>query len=57
MYTNARYVKFFDGSIGLCVDINGVTWGIPSDPANTDYQNIMFLVGEAKLVIAPAETA
>ena len=57
MYTNARYVKFFDGSIGLCVDINGVTWGIPSDPANTDYQNLMALVAAGELTIVPAEGA
>ena len=57
MYTNAKYVRNgLTGEIAAIVcDINGVSSCVPIDPANTDYQNIMFLVGEAKIVIAPAE--
>jgi hypothetical protein len=36
-------------------DINGVTSFVPMDDANADYQNIMALVAEGKLVIQPAE--
>lgn len=57
MYENAQYVK--DLSTGevyaIRVDINSVTSFVPLDPANTDYQNIMQLVAEGKLVIQPAE--
>jgi hypothetical protein len=52
MYSNAQY----SGSC-IRVDINGVTSFVPLDPANTDYQNIMALVAEGKLTIAPAEGA
>ena len=57
MYSNAQYIK--DSATGqdvaIRVDINGVTSFVPLDPANTDYQNIMQLVAEGKLVIQPAE--
>jgi hypothetical protein len=55
-YTNAQYLYNF-GTItigGIRVDINGVTSSVPIDPANTDYANIMLLVSEGQLVIAPA---
>jgi hypothetical protein len=57
MYSNAKYVRdIFTGGINvISVDINGVTWFVPLDIANTDYQNIMNLVSEGKLVIAPAD--
>jgi hypothetical protein len=57
MYSNAKYVRdIFTGEINeISVDINGATWFVPLDPANTDYQNIMNLVSEGKLVIAPAD--
>lgn len=53
MYTNAQYI----GDPATCIrcDINGMTSFVPLDPANTDYQNIMQLVAEGKLTIAPAE--
>lgn len=53
MYTNAHY----SGRPATCirVDINGVTSFVPLDPANTDYANIMKLVDEGKLTIAPAD--
>jgi len=56
MYTNAQYYNDLSGNpVGIRVDINGVTSFVPLDPANTDYQNMMALVAEGKLVIAPAE--
>jgi hypothetical protein len=64
MYTNAQYIAF-NGTItgircdinGIRCDINGVTSFVPIDEANVDYQNIMQLVAEGKLTIAPAEGA
>lgn len=56
MYSNAQYIDGPNGSANcIRVDINGVTSFVPLDPANTDYQNIMKLVAEGKLVIAPAD--
>jgi hypothetical protein len=57
LYTNAQYVKnpFTRDVNGISVDINGVPSFVPIDPANTDYANMMVLVAEGKLVIAPAE--
>ena len=56
MYTNAQYVNNLSGILcGIRCDINGVTSFVPIDETNTDYQNIMRLLGEAKIVIAPAE--
>lgn len=55
MYSNAQWIDS-DGKHELIrVDINGVTSFVPLDPANTDYQNIMKLVEEGQLVIAPAD--
>jgi hypothetical protein len=55
MYSNAQYINGLDGKpSSIRVDINGVTSFVPLDPANTDYAAIMKLVGEGKLVIAPA---
>jgi len=57
MYTNAKYIAdpFTKQNCAISVNINGVTSFVPLDPANTDYQNIMALVAEGKLVIEPAE--
>ncbi len=57
MYENAKYVRDpFTGQVGeISVEINSITWFVPLDPENTDYQNIMKLVAEGKLVIAPAD--
>jgi len=57
MYTNAQYYNNTltgQSPAGIRCDINGVTSFVPIDPANTDYQNIMQLVDEGKLTIAPA---
>jgi len=56
MYTNAQYVNGFDGK-PMCINAdlpNGQFISIPLDPANTDYINIMKLVQEGQLTIAPA---
>jgi len=53
-YTNAQYIAFNGVTTGIRCDINGVTSFVPIDDANTDYQNIMQLVAEGKLTIAPA---
>lgn len=57
MYSNAQYVIIPPSTepTSIRVDINGVTSFVPLDPANTDYQNIMTLVAEGKLVIQPAD--
>lgn len=57
MYTNAQYYNdpITGNPAGIRVDIAGVTSFVPLDPANSDYQRIMALVAEGKLVIAPAE--
>ena len=57
MYTNARYYNDLlmgRSPGGILCDINGVASSVPIDPANTDYANIMQLVAEGKLTIAPA---
>ena len=55
MYSNAQWVDYMGQHQSIRVDINGVTSFVPLDPANTDYENIMKLVDEGKLVIEPAE--
>lgn len=57
MYSNAQYMfSTLENRItGIRVDINGVTTCVPNDPANTDYAQILQLVAEGKLTIAPAE--
>jgi hypothetical protein len=59
MFTNAQYVssKLIGDVVMIRVDINGITSFVPLDPANTDYQNIMKLVEDGELIIAPAEEA
>jgi hypothetical protein len=54
MYTNAQYIAFNGVNTSIRCDINDVTSFVPLDPANTDYQAIMRLVDEGKLVIEPA---
>lgn len=55
MYTNAQYIAFNGVNTTIRCDINGVTSFVPIDPANTDYANIMALVADGELTIAPAE--
>ena len=55
MYENAQWIDQNGEHAMIRVDINGITSFVPLDPANTDYQNIMQLVDEGKLVIQPAE--
>ena len=55
-YTNPQYYARFDGrTLGIRVEINGMTSYVPIDPANSDYQQIMKLVEAGELTIAPAE--
>lgn len=55
-YTNAQYIKDIYSGVVTCifVEINGVQSWVPLDPANADYANMMLLVSEGQLVIAPA---
>lgn len=55
MYENAQWFDLNGEHVSIKVDINGVTSFVPLDPANMDYQTIMQLVAEGKLVIAPAD--
>jgi hypothetical protein len=54
-YTNAQYIAVNGVNNEIRVDINGVTSFVPLDPANTDYQNLLRLQEEGKIVIAPAD--
>jgi hypothetical protein len=54
MYENAQWIDREGEHIAIRCDINGVTSFVPLDPANTDYQNLMRLQEEGKIVIAPA---
>jgi len=57
-YTNAQYVNgpppASTPNVLISCLINGVQSYVPCDPANTDYANIMNLVAQGKLTIAPA---
>lgn len=58
MYTNAKYMKNYPSDVAptwISVEISGVQTAVPIDPANTDYAQLMSLVAEGKLTIAPAE--
>jgi len=55
MYTNAQYIAPYGVNTSIRVDINGVTSFVPIDPDNTDYVNIMALVADGELTIAPAD--
>lgn len=56
-YENAQYVKDRYTGVVFCISvlIDDQFSFVPLDPANTDYQNIMALVAEGKLVIQPAD--
>jgi hypothetical protein len=55
MYTNTQYIATYGVNTSIRCEINGVTSFVPLDPANTDYNNIMKLVEDNKLTIAPAD--
>ena len=57
IYSNAVWVSDHGRQETIRVDINGVTAFVPASEGNTDYQNIMQLVAEGKLTIAPADTS
>jgi hypothetical protein len=55
MYANAQYYNDLEGKqAGIKVEINGFESFVPIDQANSDYKNIMDLVAQGKLTIAPA---
>jgi hypothetical protein len=56
MYTNAQYVNGFDGKSAVinATNASGQFISIPLDPENSDYINIMKLVANNQLTIAPA---
>ena len=54
-YSNAQYVNGISGiNTGISVLINGVQSWVPISTDNTDYNNIMYLVSQGQLTIAPA---
>ena len=56
IYTNAQYYNGSDGQLaGIRVDIFGVTSFVPLVLGNTDYANMMVLVANGQLVIAPSD--
>ena len=57
MYENAKYIndQYTGQPKWINVDINGINSWVSIGEENTDYQNIMKLVAEGKLVIAPAD--
>lgn len=57
IYENARYIAVpaNDPPRAIFVFKNGEPCSVPIDKENTDYQNIMQLVSEGKLIIASAE--
>lgn len=57
MYTNAQYIAFNGVNTSIRCDINGVASFVPLDEANTDYQNLLRLQEEGKIVIALADPA
>ena len=59
MYTNARYTipPNMDKPNAILVEIGGVQYSVPLDPANSDYAAIMRLVEAGELVVAPADAA
>jgi hypothetical protein len=57
-YTNAQYFDGIGGTtpkVAINVQIDGLQSYVPCVVANTDYANMMVLVAEGKLVIAPAD--
>ena len=42
-------------NIGIIATINGKSWTVPLDPANTDYKEIMRQVDAGELTIEEAE--
>lgn len=62
MYANAKYIKYFNRpstelvTVGMFVDIGDMpSCYVPIDPTNIHYANIIKLVEEDKLTIAPAD--
>ena len=54
-YKNAKYMPEIVGQKTIEVEINGNFCFVPTDPANTDYAEIMRQVEAGELTIAPAD--
>ena len=58
MWENAKYNKGIFGEVSsISAEKNGWMYSIPINEESVDYQQIMQLVDEGKLIIAPAEVA
>ena len=53
--TSAKYVADDTGNISIIATIDSVEWGVPLDPANRHYAEILRQVAAGTLTIADAE--
>ena len=53
--TSAKYVADDTGNISIIATIDSVEWGVPLDPANRHYAEILRQVDAGTLTIAEAE--
>ena len=53
--TSAQYQERDGEKVGIWATLNGVQTGVPLDPANTDYAEIMRQVAAGTLTIADAD--
>ena len=53
--TSARYVADDTGNISIIATIDSVEWGVPLDPANRHYAEILRQVDAGTLTIAEAD--
>jgi|9_EtaG_2_1085328.scaffolds.fasta_scaffold21764_3 hypothetical protein len=54
--TDAKYISSFDGNNNMIVcTIDDVTYSVPLDPKNEDYEEILRQVAAGELTIADAD--
>ena len=53
--TSAKYVADDTGNISIIATIDSVEWGVPLDPANRHYAEILRQVDAGTLTIAEAD--
>jgi len=53
--TNAQYSAHNGNNKAVVITVNGEVWGVPLDPANRHYAEIMRQVEAGELTIADAE--